>query len=93
MTARPVHIPHDPEYVNKFYPHEDEHGRYTADQLTAAGERHGDSGEPWHGVDPTANSRHWAAPGTFSITRTETARRTGRDCGPAKSWTDSTNSA
>ena len=65
MRARPVHIAHDPEYVRKFYRHEDEHGRYTADQLTAAGERRGDSGEPWHGIDPTEKGNHWRGPGAF----------------------------
>lgn len=65
METRPVYTPHDPEYVRKFYRHSDDHGPYTADQLTAAGERHGDSGEPWRGIDPTEKGRHWASPGAF----------------------------
>ena len=67
MTARPVYTPHDPDYVRKFYRRSDEHGSYQAIDLTAAGERRGDSGKPWHGVDPTPKGRHWAGPGVASI--------------------------
>jgi len=65
MQTTPVYIDHDPEYVTRFYRDEDEYGRYTADQLTAPGERYGDSGEPWRGIHPTERGRHWASPGTF----------------------------
>ena len=58
----PVYTEHDPEYVNKFYRHEDERGRYRIGDLTAAGVRHGESGQPWRGVNPTAVGRHWAVP-------------------------------
>jgi SAM-dependent methyltransferase len=30
--------------------------------LTADGVRHGNSGEPWHGIDVTEKGRHWAIP-------------------------------
>ncbi|MDE0034310.1 MAG: DNA methyltransferase [Deltaproteobacteria bacterium] len=63
METRQVYTPHDPKYVSRFYRLEDEHGRYQAIDLTAAGERYGDSGEPWRGIDPTAKGRHWAGPG------------------------------
>ncbi len=33
-----------------------------SDNMTAAGVRHGESGKPWRGVDPTAKGRHWALP-------------------------------
>ena len=62
MVTNPVYTRHDPAYVAKFYRFEDEHGRYRADQLTAAGTRNGDSGEPWRGIDPTERGRHWASP-------------------------------
>lgn len=65
MATRPVYVPHDPEYLRRFYRNEDGHGPYTASELTAAGERNGDSGEPWRGIDPTENGRHWASPGAF----------------------------
>lgn len=51
--------------MRRFYPHEDSYGPYTSGDLTAAGEGHGDSGEPWRGIDPTEKERRWAAPGPF----------------------------
>ena len=60
-----VYGPHDPEYLTKFYRHEDEHGRFRTDNLTAAGIRYGDSGKPWRGIDVTAKGNHWRGPGAF----------------------------
>jgi DNA modification methylase len=51
------------EYLNRFYRHEDEGGRYRLGDLTGAGTRKGESGLPWQGVDPTKAGRHWAVPG------------------------------
>lgn len=62
----PVYTAHDPEYIERFYRHEDERGRYRVGDLTAAEVRQGDSGQPWQDVDPTAVSRHWAVPGRNS---------------------------
>ena len=62
----PVYTAHDPEYIEKFYRHEDERGRYRIGDLTAAEVRQGDSGQPWRDVDPTAVGRHWAVPGRNS---------------------------
>ncbi len=59
----PVYTAHDPEYIERFYRHEDERGCYRVGDLTAAGVRQGESGQPWRGVDPTAVGRHWAVPG------------------------------
>ena len=53
---------YDESYIKSFYRHEDEKGRYTLSDLTGAGVRHGDSGEPWRGVNPTDAGRHWAVP-------------------------------
>lgn len=50
------------DYLNKFYRYEDESGRYTLGDLTGAGKRHGESGLPWRGVNPTKVARHWAVP-------------------------------
>ena len=47
----PVYIEHDPEYVERFYRHEDERGRYQVDNLTAAGTTQGESGQSWRGVE------------------------------------------
>lgn len=36
---------------------------YYGNVLTGSGERGGESGKPWRGVDPTSKGRHWAIPG------------------------------
>ncbi len=53
---------YDESYINRFYRYRDEKGRYRLSDLTGAGVRHGDSGEPWRGVNPTDVGRHWAVP-------------------------------
>ena len=35
---------------------------YYGNVLTGPGIRHGESGKPWKGFDPTAKRRHWAIP-------------------------------
>ena len=64
-TYNKVYGAHNPEYVKKFYRYEDEHGRYQMGDLTAAGVRDGDSGQPWRGINPSVIGRHWGTPGTF----------------------------
>ena len=55
--------PLDPDYIRRFYRHEDEHGRqFRVSDLTGSGPRSGDTGQPWKGIDPTQRSRHWAIP-------------------------------
>lgn len=50
-------------YANDFYRSTDEKGTYQLVSLTGAGiTQAGDSGKPWHGVDPTSVGRHWAVP-------------------------------
>ena len=44
---------YDESYIKRFYRHEDEKGLYRLSDLTGAGVRYGDSGEPWRGVNPT----------------------------------------
>ena len=49
------------EYLKKHYRHVDESGRlYKHENPTGAGVRHGVTGEPWRGIDPTPKGRHWA---------------------------------
>jgi DNA modification methylase len=36
---------------------------YYGNVLTGSGERRGESGQPWQGIDPTSKGRHWAIPG------------------------------
>lgn len=62
-TWNNVKVPHDPAYIERFYRHEDERGKYRLSDLTAAGTRNGSSGDAWKGVNPTAIGRHWAVPG------------------------------
>jgi DNA modification methylase len=52
------------DYLSKFYRHvETGTGkRYRTSDLTAAGIRKGESGQPWRGIDPTRVGRHWAVP-------------------------------
>lgn len=58
--------PYDEDYIEKTYRHEDEDGRrYRIGDLTGAGVRQGESGQPWGGHDPTAKGRHWAISRTF----------------------------
>ena len=53
---------YDDSYVDQFFRFEDEHGRYRIGNLTGPGIRHGSSGLPWRGVDPTEKGRHWEVP-------------------------------
>lgn len=53
---------YDEEYLDSFYRFKDENGRYRLGDLTGAGTRNGDSGQPWRGVNPTIVGRHWAVP-------------------------------
>jgi DNA modification methylase len=57
-----VYEPLDEDYIEEFYRHQDERGRYQLVSLTGAGTTKGDSGKPWRGVDPTRVGRHWAVP-------------------------------
>ena len=57
-----VYQAYDEEYIQKFYRHQDNAGKYQLGDLTAAGVRQGESGESWRGVNPTEKGRHWAVP-------------------------------
>jgi len=57
-------IPHGSSYLEEHFTQIDEDGRrFQPISLTGAGVRHGESGKPWRGVDPTTVGRHWALPG------------------------------
>lgn len=59
----PVYQDYDPTYIAEFYTHQDTDGRrWRRSDVTGAGEREGESGQPWGGYDPTAKGRHWAVP-------------------------------
>lgn len=61
VTFNPIKIPLDPKWLESAYRHQDERGRYTLDNLTAAETRNGPSGQPWRGFDPAkvGAGRHW----------------------------------
>ncbi len=61
-TWNTVYQVHSRDYVDKFYRHEDNRGRYRLSDLTAAGIRNEASGKPWKSIDPTETGRHWAVP-------------------------------
>ncbi len=50
------------EYLENFYRFSDGKGRFRIGDLTGAGKRTGESGQPWRGVNPTDVGRHWAVP-------------------------------
>ena len=64
IRADQIRIDLDPEYVQRNYRHQDEHGQFMDDNLTAAEVRTGESGQPWRTFDPGARERHWAVPST-----------------------------
>ncbi len=81
FTWNPQFTPHDPQYIKDFYRHTDDAGRrFRLSDLTAAGVRHGSSGEPWHGIDVTAKGNHWK----FTIENLEKLDRKGRIHWPKK---------
>ena len=49
-------------YIESFFRHNDEYGRYRLTTLTGPGVRQGSSRQPWRGIDPTTTGRHWELP-------------------------------
>jgi adenine specific DNA methylase Mod len=61
FTWNPIFGEYDATYVEAFYTHKDSDGRaWRRSDLTGAGVRHGETGQPWRGIDVTAKGRHWA---------------------------------
>lgn len=55
--------PYDQSYIDDFYRYVDENNRkFRLSDLTGAGIRHGETGEPWRGINPTLIGRHWSVP-------------------------------
>jgi DNA modification methylase len=52
---------YDPAYLDKYYRFDDGDGRlyWRADLCAAGVVRHGSSGKPWRGIDPSAKGMHW----------------------------------
>ncbi|TIR16170.1 MAG: site-specific DNA-methyltransferase [Mesorhizobium sp.] len=59
----PQFQPYTEEYLGLFFDQVDENGRrWKRSDLTGAGTRNGETGQPWRGIDITAKGRHWAYP-------------------------------
>ena len=56
---KPVYLPYTKGYIDEYFTEQDERGRYRPVLLTGPGIRHGDSGNPWRGYNPTSAGRHW----------------------------------
>lgn len=53
-------LPHDPDYIAKYYTYTEPNGRrFATIDATQAGLRNGPSGEPWRGFDPASKGNHW----------------------------------
>jgi site-specific DNA-methyltransferase (adenine-specific) len=50
------------KYIQDFYRQSDEKGSFQIGDLTGAGTRTGESGQPWRSFNPTDVGRHWAVP-------------------------------
>lgn len=48
------------ERIAQHYGQADANGAYSLSDLTGEGVRHGETGEPWRGFDPTPKQRHWS---------------------------------
>lgn len=78
---RPQYTEYDKDYEEKFYKNRDPDGRlWTSSDLTAAGIRHGETGKPWHGIDPANAGRHWVS----SVSKLDEWEKDGRIYFPKK---------
>ena len=81
-TFNPQYSAYDKRYIKDFYRNKDSNGRlWTSSDLMAAGVRHGESGKPWHGIDPAERGNHWK----FTVTRLDELAKEGRIYFPLKS--------
>ena len=58
----PGKAPYSKAYIEKSFNRKDALGPFQANVLTGQGIRHGESGEPWKGYNPSDHGRHWAIP-------------------------------
>ena len=69
----PVFQSHDESHIASKYTASDGHANFMAADLTGAGIRKGDSGQPWRDHNPTQQGRHWAVPKKFPVDRVDVA--------------------
>ena len=58
----PGSSPFSKGYIESRFKYKDHRGIYQPNYLTGPGTRTGDSGQEWHGYNPTKAGRHWAIP-------------------------------
>jgi DNA modification methylase len=58
----PTYHAYSEQYLSTKYRYHDAHGRYRLITLFPSGVRHGATGEPWRGIDPSAKGLHWRYP-------------------------------
>ena len=82
FTWNPVHQEYGEDYIETFYDHTDADGRrWAREDLTGAGvTEHGDTGQPWRGIDVSKKGRHWA----YATVELERFDREGRIHWPRK---------
>lgn len=81
FTWNPQYEPYGQEYINTNFRNVDSNGRrFMADNLLAAGIRHGESGKPWHGIDPTRTGNHWQ----YMVDKLEEMDKAGKIYWPPK---------
>lgn len=61
-TWNQIFLDYSEKYVKDFYRNSDEKGSFQMGDLTGAGKRTGESGQPWGDFNPTDVGRHWAVP-------------------------------
>jgi adenine specific DNA methylase Mod len=54
--------PFDDSYIQSHYSNVENGRRYKRQDVTGAGVRNGETGQPWRGIDPTPKGRHWMRP-------------------------------
>jgi DNA modification methylase len=62
FTWNQVFQDYSEDYIKDFYRHSDKKGTFRIGDLTGAGKRTGESGQPWRNCNPTDVGRHWAVP-------------------------------
>jgi site-specific DNA-methyltransferase (adenine-specific) len=55
-------LPLADSYVKSHYKYEEGGRLYKRQDITGSGVRHGETGKPWRGIDPTPKGRHWMRP-------------------------------
>ena len=77
FTFHPGFRPYNNTYIESRFKYSDSNGRYQTNYLTGPGIRHGQSGSPWKGFDPTGSGRHWAIPKSLTDIMPEKINKLG----------------